>query len=123
MEEVMVKGLFFPLILHLPLMQKLKDFDGIDGGQPFGSLMQASDGKLYGMTSNGGSNSFGDGGGVIFSFDPLSSTYTKLKDFNVVDGSHPTGSSVQASDGKLYGMTIGGGSNALGFIFSFDPLS
>ena len=40
--------------------------------------MQASDGKLYGMTSQGGSSGYG----VIFSFDPSSSTYTKLKDFD-----------------------------------------
>ena len=44
--------------------------------------MQASDGKLYGMTSNGGSS----GNGVIFSFDPSSSTYTKLKDFDNTNG-------------------------------------
>jgi uncharacterized repeat protein (TIGR03803 family) len=37
--------------------------------------MQASDGKLYGMTYEGG----GDGIGVIFSFDPSSSTYTVLR--------------------------------------------
>ena len=43
-----------------------------------GSLIQASDGKLYGMTSHGGSNGYG----VIFSFDPSTSTYTKLKDFD-----------------------------------------
>src|SRR4051794_36438931 len=29
---------------------KLKDFDGTNGGGPYGSLLQAKDGKLYGMT-------------------------------------------------------------------------
>ena len=43
--------------------------------------------------------------GVIFSFDPSSSTYTKLKDFDDVNGGDPYGSLMQASDGKLYGMT------------------
>ena len=66
-----------------------------------GSLMLASDGKLYGMTSEGGSGNVG----VIFSFDPSASTYTKLKDFDNTDGASPLGSLMQASDGKLYGMT------------------
>ena len=65
--------------------------------------MQASDGKLYGMTTDGGSN----GHGVIFSFDPSTSIYTKLKDFDGLNGCGPYGSLMQASDGKLYGMTVG----------------
>ena len=98
---------------------KLKDFDNTNGASPYGSLIQASDGKLYGLTHDGGSN----GVGVIFSFDPLSSTYTKLKDFDTADGIDPYGSLMQASDGKLYGMTYRGGSNTDGVIFSFDPSS
>ncbi len=96
---------------------KLKDFDNTNGGNPTGSLIQASDGKLYGMTSMGGSN----GVGVIFSFDPSASTYTKLKDFDNINGATPHGSFVQAGDGKLYGMTYRGGSSDAGVIFSFDP--
>ena len=102
---------------------KLKDFDGTNGLGPGGSLMQASDGKLYGMTTYGGSNygvSGGDQSGVIFSFDPTSSTYTKLKDFNLIDGAKPEGSLIQAGNGKLYGMTSSGGSSNGGVIFSFD---
>lgn len=76
--------------------------------------MQANDGKLYGMTANGGSNNKG----VIFSFDPRNLTYTKLKDFTGEDGANPSGSLIQASDGKLYGMTTGGGVGQ-GVIFSF----
>ena len=98
---------------------KLKDFDNANGANPTGGLVQASDGKLYGMTIRGGSS----GDGVIFSFDPSSSIYTKLKDFDYTNGSIPSGSLVQASDGKLYGMTTSGGSNSRGVIFSFDPLA
>ena len=61
--------------------------------------------KLYGMTGRGGSND----AGVIFSFDPAASTYTKLMDFDYANGRYPYGSLVQASDGKLYGMTSEGG--------------
>ncbi|MDQ2719852.1 MAG: T9SS type A sorting domain-containing protein [Bacteroidota bacterium] len=95
---------------------KLKDFDSTNGANPYGSLMQANDGKLYGMTSIGG----GNGIGVIFSFNPASSTYTKLKDFDYPDGANPYGTLIQANDGKLYGMTQQGGSSSKGVIFSYN---
>ena len=98
---------------------KLKDFDFTNGAHPFGSLIQASDRKLYGMTLQGGSS----GAGVIFSFETSSSTYTKLKDFDNTNGANPYGSLIQASTGKLYGMTRNGGSSSRGVIFSFDPLT
>ena len=50
-----------------------------------GSLIQASDEKLYGMTSLGGSSDYG----VAFSYDPVTSTYTKLSDFNGDNGWYP----------------------------------
>jgi len=97
----------------------LFDFDGENGAQPSGSLIQASDGKLYGMTSFGGDlNS-----GVIFSFDPSSSTYTKLFNFDNDNGANPCGSLLQMANGKMYGMTAEGGNQNLGTIFSFDPVS
>jgi uncharacterized repeat protein (TIGR03803 family) len=111
-------GVIFSFEPSTTTFTKLKDFDLTTGMKPGGSLMQASDGKLYGMTPLGGSN----GAGVIFSFDPSTSTYTKLKDFDGTNGAGPNGSLIQASDGKLYGMA-GGGSNSYGVIFSFDPSS
>ena len=81
-ERPVVLVLFFLLILPSSTYTKLKDFDNTNGANPYGSLMQASDGKLYGMTSYGGSGSYG----VIFSYDPSSSTYTKLMDFDGTNG-------------------------------------
>lgn len=102
---------------------KLKDFDKNNGGIPLGSLVQARDGKMYGMTSAGGMANTG----VIFSFDPVSLSYTKLKEFGAVfrnlDGLNPQGSLIQAADGKLYGFTFGGGTTGYGVMFSFDPVS
>ena len=99
--------------------KKLVDFDGITGWGPYSSLIQASDGKLYGMTNFGGS----DGYGVIFSFDIITGSYTKILDFNASTGVRPQGCLVQNSDGKLYGTTSEGGNNFGGTIFSIDPLT
>ena len=111
-------GIIFSLDPATGTYTNLWRFDGANGSEPEGNLVQASNGKLYGMTSAGGSNY----NGVIFSFDPATGTYTKLKDFDgSADGSYPGGSLMQASNGKLYGMTSQGGSNGAGVIFSFDP--
>jgi uncharacterized repeat protein (TIGR03803 family) len=132
------QGIIFSFDPSSSTYTKLKEFNGTNGGfqhtddpRGKGNLIQASDGKLYGMTAGGGSYGNDDGGGgygVIFSFDPSSSTYTKLHDFDGTNGAHPQGSLLQASDGKLYGMTSSGGSNGYdnhgnGVIFSFDPSS
>jgi uncharacterized repeat protein (TIGR03803 family) len=61
------------------------EFNYANGGNPRGSLIQAADGKSYGMTSNGGSKE----SGVAFSYDLATSTYTKLSDFNGDNGSNP----------------------------------
>ena len=105
-------GVIFSFDPSTSTYTRLKDFDGIvSGAFPNGSLVQAGNGKLYGMTNSGGNSQQG----VIFSFDPSTYTYTKLKDFvyNSIDGSAPLGSLMLASNGKLYGMTWNGGSNLL----------
>jgi len=95
----------------------LYDFSMTSGGsQPYlGSLLKASDGKLYGLTYNG-SNSYG----VIFSYDITSGIYSDLHDFYSTDGAHPYGSLIQATNGLLYGMTYQGGTNDGGVIFSYN---
>ncbi|MFI5148133.1 MAG: choice-of-anchor tandem repeat GloVer-containing protein [Bacteroidia bacterium] len=89
------------------------------GANPVGSLIQAGNGKLYGMTSSGGTGNIG----VLFSFDPVSSAFVKLIDFYGANGSMPTGSLMQASTGKLYGLTSAGGGNGKGILFSYDPVT
>ena len=110
-------GVIFSFDPLTSIYTKVRDFDTLNGSHPSGSLIQAGDGKLYGMTNQGGLL----GSGVLFSFDLLTSTYTKLKDFGIGSGAYPYGSLMQANDGKLYGMTLQGGLNGDGAIFSFDP--
>ena len=80
---------------------KVHQFIQADGYKPFGSLIQATNGKLYGMTAHGGT--YDDG--VIFEFDPATGIYVKKFDFGGSNGKNPSGSLVQATNGKLYGMT------------------
>ena len=75
----------------------MKEFDYTNGATPYGSFIKAKDNKLYATTSSGGSNNFG----VIFSYDPASSTFTKLYDFDGTNGADPLGNLLQADDGKF----------------------
>jgi uncharacterized repeat protein (TIGR03803 family) len=101
------------------------DFDDKMGSHPKGSLMQASNGKFYGMTENGGAwfdetNSTYKAYGVLFEWDPVSEIYLKKIDFNNVDGRNPVSNLVQANNGKLYGMTPYGGASNKGVLFEWD---
>jgi uncharacterized repeat protein (TIGR03803 family) len=88
-----------------------------DGVSPQGSLIQASDGNFYGMTSGGGANN----GGTVFQITPAG-TLTVLHAFvGATDGVSPQGSLIQASDGNFYGMTSGGGANNGGTVFQITP--
>lgn len=65
------------------------------GSSPQGSLVQAGNGKLYGMTINGGLIDDQGSYGVIFEFDPTTNTYTKKFHFDsnfTPDLSNTTGS-------------------------------
>jgi uncharacterized repeat protein (TIGR03803 family) len=88
------------------------------GNGPLGSLMQASNSKLYGLTGQGGAND----AGVLFEYNPTSSLFTKKHDFTETAG-YPSGSLVQAGNGKLYGLTESGGPNGFGMLFEFDPVT
>jgi uncharacterized repeat protein (TIGR03803 family) len=95
---------------------KLIDFQGVTNGKrPYGSLIEADNEKLYGMTSSGGSND----AGVIFEFEPSTCTLIKKIDLGK-DTRHPNGSLFQAFNGKFYGMTSYGGYNDQGVLFEWD---
>jgi uncharacterized repeat protein (TIGR03803 family) len=89
--------------------------EGTDGKNPFGSLMQASNGLLYGMTTLGGIND----SGTIFSYDISKGVEKDLHDFDGADGKAADCSFIQANNGLLYGMTNAGGTNNAGTIFSY----
>ncbi len=87
-----------------------------DGANPEGSLIQATDGNMYGMITYGGTN----GGGTIFKMT-LAGVYTVLRSLNTADGYYPLGDLVQGTDGNFYGTTSTGGANGAGTIFKITP--
>jgi uncharacterized repeat protein (TIGR03803 family) len=83
--------------------QEMHVFQGAtDGAAPYAPLYLASNAKLYGTTSIGGS----EGLGTVFRIDTSGSNYTVLKNFSsTADGSYPYTGVIQASDLLLYGST------------------
>jgi uncharacterized repeat protein (TIGR03803 family) len=106
----------------------LTSFDGINGNNPWGALVQGTDGNFYGTTSAGGTSSNcnnADSCGTIFTITP-SGTLTSLYSFclqkGCPDGSTPTDGLMQATDGNFYGTTqYGGNANNAGTIFKMTP--
>ena len=90
----------------------LHSFNGTDGSQPYGPLVQASDGNFYGTTYGGGaSGNCQNGCGTFFKITPYG-TLTTLHSFSGTDGAHPSGALVQGTDASFYGTTSGGGSSS-----------
>jgi uncharacterized repeat protein (TIGR03803 family) len=99
---------------------KKVDFDGtLKGSYPGTTLTPAPNGKLYGMTGSGGAFNLG----VLFEYDPATSTYTKRVDFSgTSNGAGPrSGPLAVGGNGKLYGVTYSGGASDGGVLFEFDP--
>ncbi len=94
-----------------------------DGKNPFyGSLVQASDGNLYGTTWLGGIHTIcSNGCGTIFRIT-LNGSFATLHGFNfTTDGSEPYAGMIQATDGNLYGTASSGGGHDAGTIYGFNP--
>ena len=78
-------GTIYTFLQSLNDVEIAYSFNGLDGANPTGSLKLASDGKFYGLTTNGGVS----GIGVVFRFDPATGEYNKILDFTGENGSHP----------------------------------
>jgi uncharacterized repeat protein (TIGR03803 family) len=75
-------------------------FDGTDGYDAYGGLIQATDGNLYGTTLLGGAND----DGTVFKITP-DGALTTLHNFDGTDGANPNSALLQATDGTFYGTT------------------
>ncbi len=100
----------------------------IDGERPVGSLLQADNGDIYGVTVFGGSD-YNDCPktrcGTIFEIGEtgtLKTVYSFCGLANCTDGYFPTAGLLQGSNGSFYGTTTGGGANRAGTTFEITPL-
>jgi uncharacterized repeat protein (TIGR03803 family) len=97
----------------------LHAFNGSDGAEPYGSLVQGTDGNFYGTTVYGGSDSCqGTTCGTIFRMTP-EGALTSLYSFcpGCGDGYWPYAGLVEGSDGNFYGTT----SEFYGTVFKITP--
>jgi uncharacterized repeat protein (TIGR03803 family) len=89
----------------------LYSFAGSDGSQPYGGLIQGSDGNFYGMTTIGGTGYDASSGyGTVFMITS-SGALTTIHSFAGSDGALPFGELTHGSDGNFYGTTSQGGAS------------
>jgi uncharacterized repeat protein (TIGR03803 family) len=84
-----------------------------DGAEPQATLVQDTNGNLYGTTFILGTNN----GGTVFKISlggKLTTLYSFCSQSGCSDGDGPSAPLVQATNGDLYGTTLFGGSNACG---------
>jgi uncharacterized repeat protein (TIGR03803 family) len=107
----------------------LDSFNGANGNQPYASLVQTTNGDLYGTTFLGGANG---NYGTVFKMPPsgtLTTIYSFCSQSGCTDGYQPVGGLIQAANGNLYGTTEYGGANspedcpsgACGTVFEVTP--
>jgi len=97
----------------------IHSFNGSDGANIRVPVIQGTDGNIYGTTFQGGTGN----AGVVFQITSTGK-YTVLHSMNGnSEGGFPDADLVQASDGKFYGVNVGGGSMSSGTIFSLDSKS
>ncbi len=97
--------------------ESLYSFGGSDGQEPSAPLVVGSDGRLYGTAAAGG-----DGlGGVVFTLAPDGTGFQLLHEFDWTSPEpyYPVGL-MEASDGRLYGVTSQGGSGHIGVVFGLS---
>jgi len=98
-----------------------------DGEYPYGSLVQATNGDLYGAALFGGANCSSSCGGTIFKITPggaLTTLYSFCAQGGTActDGSAPVGGLIQAANGDFYGVTdYGGNETGNGTVFKITP--
>jgi uncharacterized repeat protein (TIGR03803 family) len=86
-----------------------------DGNYPAASLIQGSDGNLYGTNGSGGASNSGN----LVKFTPAG-TETVIYSFNSgPEGQSPVGL-IEGSDGNFYGTTSSGGTSGNGTVFKLS---
>ncbi len=108
----------FTTLMQAQTYTDIHDFNEADGccaSYP-SMLAQGRDGNVYGATTSGGVNFYGN----IFKMTP-SGTLTSIHSFDLTHGGYPQGGISMGTDGNFYGTTYQGGVNHFGTIFKITP--
>ena len=106
--------------LSAQTLTTLESFSGLNGNNPYGGLVEGSDGSLYGTTIDGGLY----GGGTVFRIAPsggMTSLYNFCSLANCADGQYPVTTLIQSGEGDFVGTTQSGGSEGWGTVFRITP--
>jgi uncharacterized repeat protein (TIGR03803 family) len=89
---------------------------GVGGLSPIGTVIQGTDGNLYGTTLNGGTY---NNAGTVFKIDTTHGSFTTLYSFGATTGDGYGGYSglTLGTDGNLYGGTAIGGKAGAGSLY------
>jgi uncharacterized repeat protein (TIGR03803 family) len=115
-DAIGFKGTIFKIATDGSGYGEIHTFIQSEGTHPYGGLKEGADGILYGMTFDGGASNMG----TVFKISKAGTGFTKIFDFNGVNGSGPHGDVSFGQDGMLYGMTTEGGTLGKGVIFKVN---
>jgi uncharacterized repeat protein (TIGR03803 family) len=82
-------------------------FNGTNGANPQGALLNGGDGFIYGTTFAGGTNDYG----TIFRIN-TNGVFNTVATFMLTNGLQPLGGLVRGGDGAFYGTGFGNSSNS-----------
>ena len=98
----------------------LHNFDGLkgtgDGAAPFAGLVRGTDGTLYGVAKDAGTQGFG-----VFFKVTTAGAYSVVASFAGSNGSYPYPTPTLHTNGTIYGLTFRGGTLNDGAFYSFTP--
>src|SRR5262249_32275419 len=100
-------GTVFEVMAGSGTITTLASFNGANGANPLGGLIEDSSGNLFGTTSGGITN----GAGTVFEVAAGSGAITTLAAFNGANGANPGAGLIEDSKGNLFGTTAQGGPN------------
>jgi uncharacterized repeat protein (TIGR03803 family) len=79
-----INGVIFKMTPATGQLVWVHNFTGTDGQNPYGPIIQASDGNFYGTTRNGGKSDYG----VVYNITPAG-VYKVVFNLNATSGTHP----------------------------------
>jgi uncharacterized repeat protein (TIGR03803 family) len=106
-------GTVFEVAAGSGVITTLATFNGTNGANPNGALIEDASGNFFGTTVYGGTSN----DGTVFKVAAGSHTLTTLGSFNGGNGEFPYCSLVEDGNGNLYGDAPDGGASGVGTMF------